>query len=55
MKVYVFNKKFGLSIVVGALFIIAMVFAPQTGIAAGPVQPRGNGPTSLQEFLQHQL
>ncbi|MBF0552577.1 MAG: hypothetical protein HQK60_18855, partial [Deltaproteobacteria bacterium] len=34
------------------LFILAMVLAPQAGIAAGPLQPLANGPTSLQEFLQ---
>ncbi|MBF0476232.1 MAG: hypothetical protein HQK59_10435 [Deltaproteobacteria bacterium] len=54
MKRCSFNKTFGLSVMVGVLFIITMVLAPQPGIAAGPFQQRGNGPTSLQEFLQQQ-
>ncbi|MBF0497567.1 MAG: hypothetical protein HQK58_13490 [Deltaproteobacteria bacterium] len=54
MKFYVFNKKVGLSVFLGALFIIAMSLAPQAGIAAGPVQPRGNGPTSILDYLQQQ-
>ncbi|MBF0498088.1 MAG: hypothetical protein HQK58_16180 [Deltaproteobacteria bacterium] len=54
MRSYVINKKFGLSVIVGALFIIATVLAPQTGIAAGLFQPPTNAPASLQEFLQQQ-
>ncbi|MBF0498089.1 MAG: hypothetical protein HQK58_16185 [Deltaproteobacteria bacterium] len=54
MKGHVFNKKFGLSVMVGALFIITMVLVPQTGIAADPVSPPANAPASLQEFLQQQ-
>ncbi|MBF0476234.1 MAG: hypothetical protein HQK59_10445, partial [Deltaproteobacteria bacterium] len=54
MRNYTINNKFGLSVFVGALFIIAMVLSPQTGIAADPVQLPANAPTSLQELLQQQ-
>ncbi|MBF0476233.1 MAG: hypothetical protein HQK59_10440 [Deltaproteobacteria bacterium] len=51
MKDYAINKKFVLSILVGALFIIAIVLAPQPGIAAGPLHPLV--PTSLHNFFYH--
>ncbi|MBF0552795.1 MAG: hypothetical protein HQK60_19960 [Deltaproteobacteria bacterium] len=53
MEAYAIKKKFVLSILVGALFLIAMVLAPQTGIAAGPVKPQVNGPASLYDFFKH--
>ncbi|MBF0552576.1 MAG: hypothetical protein HQK60_18850 [Deltaproteobacteria bacterium] len=50
MKACAYNKKFGLTVLVGALFILAIVLAPQPGIAAGPHHPLV--PASVQELLQ---